>query len=723
MTDSEQRRFQIPWAARGLTLTFAAWAVLASVELVLLLWSDQSRRLLGPFSVLDQATLVSAELTALVLAAILVGWPVARLSALAESRDGGPLRIAARGAAIVWAGLASLALVSSWLTFLMTGEFLNWAGVRLWMASPVQMVQHGIDFQAGRLLLVPLLVGAGAVVLGYVLPVVVDRWDGPDRKGFNRKVGLLVTICFTVTVWGETRALLWDVEVSDPQAGRVYSPVDYYHQTREEETGPAFRAVAEAWQGLTGGPHGLEPSDALSVTRDSILPPGRYGRMISDDSTGSERYNVILVLVESLRPDQLAAYGSTRAVMPHVDSVAAEGRVYLDNYTQSSHSNYADLAPLSSHYPLRSEQMHVYPENPPYPRTLIYDLLSEAGYRTAIFSSQNENWGGMIHYLETAGLDTLFHSETFEGGTYIPEGDPGFAGYAATTGRAGKIDDRYTVDAAIDWIRGDATRPFFMYMNLQNSHIPYRTPEGFRRFGPDSVDFTIHFGPMPAEKIDVVKDVYANSLAYIDVQLGRLFAELRRSGRWEHTIVILSGDTGQAFLEHGFLAHAGDLYNEVLKVPLVVRAPNLEPGRDSTPAEHVDVPPTILDLLGLPRHPGFQGRSLLDPTVQAPRARFLVAQSPLAHQYAVVVGDWKLIHDVRSGASLLFDLGEDSTEQVNLAEERPEVVERLRGILGTWSESQIDYYRTPALYNTWYPPKYRVTEVEPSSRTAVAEKR
>lgn len=682
------------------------WLVLLGVDLALL-GTPTSTRALGEFLLLDRASLVAFELVALVPFVVLSAWVIARLYSLGSDARSGARR---------WFGVAASCLVgasvgvmfgASWLAFLVTGEFLNWTGVRLWMANPVQMAQHGLDMAADQLLLVPISVLGGGLILGYMLPSLVGRLSERSRRLLTRSCAVLGLGCLILVLIGSDRARSNDVEVSDPDGGDVYSVADRFRQVREERTGPAARALTDLWDATAGGSHGLRASTEVQVRRDSIISLDRYLTIARRSRPpGAADYNVLVILVESLRPDQLQIYGSRRAVMPHVDSLARESRVYLDTYTQSSHSNYADLPPFSSHYPLQSERMHVYPENPPYPRVLVYDILDGLGYRTGIFSSQNENWGGMANYLRTDGLDTLFHSATYLGPTYVPRGDPGFARYSRDGRGAGKIDDRATVDAAIDWIRRDEGIPFFIYMNLQNSHVPYRTPDDFdRRFGPDSVDFEVRFGNIHPDSVEIAMDLYANSLAYVDFQLGRLFEALEEDGRWENTIVVLTGDTGQAFLEHGVAAHAGPLFNEVVRVPLLIRAPGGPFVRDSTPAEHVDVPPTLLDLLGLLPHPSFQGQSLISSTGPSNEGRYLVAQSPLAHQYAIVYDGWKLIRDARRGSTLLFHLDEDPGEMTNLADERPERRANLEGRLGAWIEAQLEYYQTPSLYGWLYPPK------------------
>jgi arylsulfatase A-like enzyme len=479
---------------------------------------------------------------------------------------------------------------------------------------------------------------------------------------------------------------------------------ELFDLSRDERTGPALHLASlvrdRVWREEIDRP--VAPD--LVPSRDPIESIDEY--LAGVDRDGLARPNVVIVLIESLRADQLRAGGSRRTVMPTVESIAASGRFYSRHWAQASHSNYADLAPLSSQYPLRGERTHVYPRDPPYPRVLIYDVLKGLGYATAIVSSQNETWGGMLNFLDTGNLDAVLHSENFDGPTYVPRHDKGFESYVQGTKRSGKIDDRFTVDRAIKWIDGVGDKPFFLYLNLQSSHLPYETPADFpRRFGPEEIDFTIRFNNFPRDKADVVKDVYANALAYVDFQLGRLVGHLKRTGRWDDTLVVVSGDTGQAFYEHGFSGHANQLYDELVRVPLVIRAPGLSPGVDPHPAQQVDVPPTLLDLLGLPPHPGFQGHSLVAPDAEPDPPLFLVAQAPLAHEYALVRWPYKYVWDVRRQYGVLFDLARDPGETEDRSVRQAEVAARMGAELETWRRAQIDYYRDPALYSRWYPPR------------------
>ena len=648
------------------------------------------------------------QLLAAVVALLVCGALIAEsLAASGESRHsprhraGWPFRIVLGGAALLYGG--------SWLSFVSIGRFLDADGVAFMTMSPLQFAQHAFHIDPLLVLATPLLAIAGVWALAFAAPRLVARVGAPGQWALIALALIGVSACVYQSP-GEP-SLARAVEsgmrlkqgVIDPQAGLVDSHGDLFIASRDDRSGPLSHLWAD-WRGDLGGITPRFADESIAVTRRPLISMDDY--VAGVDRNQMKRWNVIVAVVESLRNDQLESFGGSREVMPRVDALARSGLRFPDHYTQASHSNYADLCILSSHYPLRSTSVHLYPENPTYPRVLIYDVLHALGWHTAVISSQNENWGRMINYLRTGGIDHFFHSETFRGPTYVPRNDTGFVEFLKGGKRSGKIDDRFTVDEAMRWIESlPKPDPFFIYLNLQNSPLPYETPADFpHKYGPDEVGFTIRFGGYPKQAIPIVRNIYADSLVYVDYQLGRLFDFLRERGVSERTLIVVTGDTGQAFYEHGFVAHANRVFNEVMLVPLVLHGPGISPGVDSRPAQHIDVPPTILDALSLPPHPAFQGVSLLAPDPDPARSRYLMAQSPLAHQYAVVREGVKLFYDVRRDQTLMVDLVQDPAERKNLATSQPEKAEALRARLDAWRAHQLDYYRDPREQARSYPP-------------------
>jgi len=247
-------------------------------------------------------------------------------------------------------------------------------------------------------------------------------------------------------------------------------------------------------------------------------------------------------------------------------------------------------------------------------------------------------------------------------------------------------------------------RPHFYWVHTLPPHDPYLPPPDtkYRLLPPGSFERWSEFRGMgeypPAQQagIDKYRLRYQESILGADAALGRLFDELRRRGRLDNAIVIVSSDHGESF-ERGFLGHSGELlHNPVLQVPLVIRLPGQTVGRSTTEAVSlVDLAPTIIDLAGAQALPSADGRSLrpaLEGKGLPPRPVFAMAMEkqsrfvPLrAGHYAVIDGTDKLVLHRAEDRVELFDLAQDSRELQDLASASPGKVTRLRSLL----ESQL----------------------------------
>jgi arylsulfatase A-like enzyme len=581
---------------------------------------------------------------------------------------------------------------ASWATFWQIGTFLDSQVFLFLVPNPIQ-VFHWVDVD------VALTVLALTLAVTFMIGSWMPRWIAQRQLTTQRQLVLAWSAAISISVTGAFFGNLYS-----HWGERQYTRLGIlYAKSHDKIAGPFPYVLTDIRRNVRSQPEEPSTGTSMQIIQRPIIPMSQY--LASIGHRKINRWNVIILIVESLRADQLRVYGGRRDVMPAVDILAPEARVFLNAYAQASHTDYATLTPLSSHYPLRSTTSYSYPEHPTYPRVLIYDVLKALGYHTAIFSSSNEYWRGMIHYLQTGNVDRLFHAATFKGPTYVMRDDAGFAAWVRETQHAGSVDDRFTMDEAIHWIDSLNSEPFFISLNFQNSHLPYVVPRDFpHRFGPAKLDFTIRFAHFPQDKIQVVKDVYADSLLYVDSQIARLIQYLKQRGMWERTIVVLTGDHGQAFYEHGFAAHAGPIFNEVMKVPLVIRAPGLEPDHETRPAQQVDVTPSVLDLLGLPPHPSFQGISLFDAAPKPNRSVYMLAQTPQAFQYGIIRSGFKLIYDEWQQQYSLYDLTADPEERNDLAAYKPELVKELSQRLQTWRKLQIDYYTDERLQAREYPP-------------------
>ncbi|HSK30094.1 MAG TPA: sulfatase, partial [Candidatus Limnocylindria bacterium] len=485
------------------------------------------------------------------------------------------------GAMLPSFALGSILLVyaASWAAYWQIGSFID-SRVFLFMAPHPLQVFHWVDRDAALAVLA--LAVALTIVTRRAVPALLSILSPSTQTGIVRFWVVASLACLMGTFFGE---------LYSGWGQRQYMRAAIaYRQSFDNATGPLPFVLTEIRRRLQSQANNPAEAKGIDIVRRPIVPMDQY--LANAGQSDLKRWNVVLLIVESLRADQLRIYGGARDVMPTVDALAQESQVFLDAFTQSSHTNYATVVPFSSHYPLRSATPYNnYPENPPYPRVLIYDILKALGYKTGMFSSSNEYWGGMTYYFDTGHLDRYLHAANFDGPTYVIQSDVGFAAWVRRTKHAGSINDRLTVDEAMRWLDGlEPKNPFFLSVTFQSSHLPYPVPPEFRRrFAPDKLDFKIRFGQFPRDRADIAKDLYADSLAYVDNQIARLFEHLKRQGRWGRTLIVVTSDHGQAFFEHGFVAHGGPLFNEVMKVPLVVRAPGLAPALKDRPAQHVDI--------------------------------------------------------------------------------------------------------------------------------------
>ena len=615
------------------------------------------------------------------------------LALLKRIRNGTWIPRLARGlmASLTW--LVLLVYCSSWALFWQTGRFVD-SQTFLFLAPHPLQVFHWVDADLAVTVVALALVGTWAFF--FWLPGWIRRQTESARRRLLLVSGWIISIALFGAVLSEV--------YSNTDGRKFMRTTIVFTRNRADALGPVPHMVADIRRNMQRQPGERFSADDMRIIQRPIITMDRYSALAAQRS--HNRWNVIVLVIESLRSDQLRIYGSNRDVMPFLDTLAKDSRVFANAYTHSSHTNYATITPLSSHYPLRSRTSYTYPEKPSYPRVLIYDVLKALGYRTAIFSSSNENWGGMINYLATGNLDRLVHAANSKNPTYVMRGDAGFATWARETKHAGSLDDRSTVNEAIEWIDGlDDNNTFFVALNLQNSHLPYPVPADFpRRFGPAKLDFTIRFAHFPKEKIQVVKDVYADSLAYVDSQIGRLIQYLKTKNKWENTVIVVTSDHGQAFYEHGFASHASAIFDEVMRVPLIIRAPGLKAGLDTRLAQHVDVAPTIAGLLGVPAHPSFQGIDLVNTAADPNRSAYMVAQTPLAYQYGIIRSGHKLIYDEREEKYMLFNLATDPAENFDIADSQPRLIADLTKRLQTWRTMQIEYYADKKLHSQEYPP-------------------
>jgi len=291
----------------------------------------------------------------------------------------------------------------------------------------------------------------------------------------------------------------------------------------------------------------------------------------------------------------------------------------------------------------------------------LANVAHEQGLRTAFLHTGDLSYVGQRRFLENRGFDTILDIR-----------DLGNEWIASWGG-----DDRRLVDGLLDWIDQGREKPFYAMAWTTMSHHPYEP-----RPGQPLIDF--FKGNLPEDDYDLGR--HLNTLQQVDHELGRLFDGLRERGLLEETLVLVTGDHGEGFGDpHPTWGHGFRLYQEAIRVPLMIANPRLypRPQRAPTIGGHVDINPTVTDLMGWPASPTWQGRSLFDPT-RPPRTYFYAANED--YLLGVREGDWKYIYNATRGREELYDLARDPDEKQNRAAEEPERCRRLRQRLAAWKD-------------------------------------
>jgi HEAT repeat protein len=348
--------------------------------------------------------------------------------------------------------------------------------------------------------------------------------------------------------------------------------------------------------------------------------------------------DVIIITIDALRADHVGAYGYARNTTPHLDALAKRGVRFERAYSQAPNTSFSSTTILTGKYYPTLARLR-----PPDGQDTLPLLLRRYGIKTAAF------YPPAVFYVEPDKLKAYaasnFHFE------YVKVG--------------GYVDAPARVTEIADFFAADHPARAFLWVHFFEPHEPYvRWPE--HDFGPTDIDR------------------YDSEIARVDAAVGQLLAylALHRPG----AIVIVSADHGEEFDEHGGRYHGTTLYEEQLRVPLIIAVPGVPPHVVQGPVELVDLAPTILGLLDIPVPVRMRGTDLgpwlANPP--APSSRLTTAFAELGDQRMVATAVDKLICTDKEGFCAYYDLQIDPREQKNLVDARPGRVAQLRGDLDDW---------------------------------------
>ncbi len=381
---------------------------------------------------------------------------------------------------------------------------------------------------------------------------------------------------------------------------------------------------------------------------------------------GQPPRNVILIILETTGTRYLSLYGSQYPTTPNLLAEAKNALVF-DNFYCHVGLTANSMAALSlSVFPYMTWREYTV-EYPRLPGKTLAQVFKDQGHRTAFIHTGDLEYVNQNQFLENRGFDLLWDFR-----------DLGAAERLSSWGG----EDRYLVDAVLRYVDQERAKPFYVMAWSIQSHHPY-DPSPDQPF----IDF---FGKdLPPDDYDLGR--YLNTLHEVDRQLGRLFAGLRERKLADDTLVVITGDHGESFgSPHASWGHGARLYQEGIQVPLVVWNPRLiRKGRHlPTIGSHVDVNPTVTDILGLRADDSWHGRSMFDPG-RPPRAYFYAANDD--YLLGVREDDFKYIYNVTAGREELYDLAKDPEEQINIAGQHPLKCKRLRQRVAAWREHEAEH--------------------------------
>lgn len=442
----------------------------------------------------------------------------------------------------------------------------------------------------------------------------------------------------------------------------------------------------------SGDPPALQAENAVPRTRTEAARPDL----------------ILMISLDTLRADHLGFSGYERPTSPVLDAFAARSVIFEDASATSPWTLPSHASMLTGLYPKRHGVVSHGTKLSVRTETLAGDL-ARAGFET--YAVVNTPW--------LAG-DTFGFMRGFETKLFVKGGGARVAPNTLVT------------DQALDWLGRKSTKRKFVFMHYIDAHSDYvalpehealflkpfdgkftgttrelfelrvtdafiescrATPEADRCKDNMGTPLTnlLRKSVLDGDGLVHLVDRYDAGIHQLDAELGRVFDFLNEQGLMERAAVIITADHGEALMDHGDLFHAASQYQEVIRVPLLVRGPGLPEGkRVATPVSLVDLTPTILELAGVRPIIGIDGRSLVPLWRKDEKHQFderdLFAEAPgeynemvgLERYHVLRRGQYKLHHELFKNRFELYDLNADPNELENIASQEPELLAAMR---------------------------------------------
>jgi arylsulfatase len=407
-------------------------------------------------------------------------------------------------------------------------------------------------------------------------------------------------------------------------------------------------------------------------------------------------WNLLLITNDQHRSDCLGVMGNPVIRTTVMDRVAQEGVLFQNHYVQCPQCVPSRSAMHTGRYPHVNRTPSNLYRLPDTEETLA-SILGRHGYTTAAVGDEpfapTSAMGG-FQKLYSSDPDYEAHLSREGWGKQAAEHRERLKTrfQAHPVPWPEELDETaYFAGRAIDFLKEHNDKPFFLHVNFRRPHHPFdppapfdqlyagaRFPASHRRDGEmankppshqKSLESTAGFDlrAMTAEDLEIIKTYYYGMISLNDKYIGRILDSLSRLGKAGNTIVVITADHGEMLGDHGLLYKGGYFYEEVVRAPLMIRAPGKLPAgrRIAGMTEAIDIMPTVLELLGIKPSIRVQGKSLR-PLVEGKGSGREEVHSEFPTTKMIRTADWKLVHYVRAPYGELYDLRQDPHELYNL---------------------------------------------------------
>lgn len=424
---------------------------------------------------------------------------------------------------------------------------------------------------------------------------------------------------------------------------------------------------------------------SLRATYSDLGRPGRSEMRTRPSENGPQ--NVLLITIDALRADHLGFMGYDRPTSPMLDSLAAESVVFTNCYAQSNRSQSSLGALFTSQYPGSNALRNLInpPQRLPDATETMAEYMRDAGLLT---SGMNNNkylpkesglWQGFDRYdaCRCAYFDLLPSRYLVKTGIWAAP---------QKKHNSAAVNGQVVVDMATDFLEDNREKPFFLHLNFMDINYPYlppsdvqtifRSPGASTTNGPDFWErcYPVLSGMTPENnafaRADLLRmiDLYDGAIRQLDTEIGRLLNALDRLAIARKTVVIFTANFGEEFLDHGNVFHKSEwLYDELIHVPLLIRAPELvEPDRRTEVVRHIDLLPTLEEFFDLPIGSHLAGRSLMPLLTGQDEWEPVAAFSQSNELISVRTENRKLQYYLPEGRPFCYDLTRDPREIHNI---------------------------------------------------------